>query len=234
MTPIFMMLAATAIQQTQSTIHGVDLAKEFLQSSDPVFKRLPTDDIIFDGGSTDALTHTDGSAVKWKVVNGELLADPKTGSLITKSKYGNSLVHFEFYAPGGPDSGEGSNSGIKLQTFYEIQIRGTAADYKPNAHGIAAIYTIKAADVNASLGYNTWQSFDVLFKAATWKDGEKVTNAFMSIWWNGRLVHSNVEVPRKTGVSAQESPGPHPLMLTSHGSDVKELVRMRNVWVRPL
>ena len=96
-----------------------------------------------------------------------------------------------------------------------------------------SIYRIKAADSNASAGADRWQSYDVWFTEPIWKDGQKIADARMTVWWNGVKVHDDVLVPAKTGVSIEEGPDPKPLLLQAHGSAAEDEVRFRNVWYVP-
>ncbi|MBL9142027.1 MAG: DUF1080 domain-containing protein, partial [Phycisphaerae bacterium] len=93
-----------------------------------------------------------------------------------------------------------------------------------------AIYRQKAADANASTGADTWQSYDVWFTAPQWQGDKKVADARMTVVWNGVLVHDDVAIPKPTGMSTGERPGPLPILLQSHASDCPEPVRFRNIW----
>lgn len=94
-----------------------------------------------------------------------------------------------------------------------------------------SIYRQRAADHNASLGAGVWQTYDIRFRAPRWEGDRKVANARITLWWNGVLVHDDVEVADKTGMSAAEAPGDHPLLLQAHGTAANGPVRFRNVWV---
>ena len=64
-------------------------------------------------------------------------------------------------------------------------------------------------------------------------DGKKSANARLTVWWNGQLVQDDVEVVTKTGISADEAPGDHPLLLQAHASDAVGDTRYRNMWILP-
>ena len=44
----------------------------------------------------------------------------------------------------------------------------------------------------------TWQTYDVDFTAAEYKDGKKVKNARMTVRHNGVVIHKDVELPKST------------------------------------
>jgi cytochrome c len=184
--------------------------------------------VLFDGTSAAAFQHADGSPVKWRIEGGPggpaLVVDQGAGDIVTRESFGDCFLHLEWQRNG--------NSGVKLQSRYEIQIMNApAAPHPPRFNEAGAIYRLKAPDVNASLGAGVWQTYDIRFRAPRWKDGAKTASARMTAWWNGILVHDDVEVKAKTGLSADEAPGEHPILLQAHPSDAMGEVRFRNVWV---
>ena len=105
----------------------------------------------------------------------------------------------------------------------------------PRFNEAGSIYRQRPAEVNASTGAGTWQSYDVWFTAPKWETPaggtpRKVESARMTVLWNGVLVHDDAEVKDKTGMSAAEAPGPARILLQSHPSDAEGQVRFRNVW----
>ena len=128
------------------------------------------------------------------------------------------------------ESGEGEargNSGIYLMGRYELQV----LDSYGKTSGVgdcAALYGQRAPDVNACKPQETWQSFDIRWRAPRFgSDGKKSANARISVWQNGMLVHADVELPSATpgGLSDQEV-ARGPLLLQEHG----HAVRYRNIW----
>ncbi|CAN0594470.1 unnamed protein product, partial [Laminaria digitata] len=106
-----------------------------------------------------------------------------------------------------------------------------------------AFYNIKGADTNASNGPGQWQAYDIWFRAARFDpQGNKIENARATVYWNGLLVHDNVELPHPTG--SQQANGESaaegldyqigPLVLQDHVSAAEGPVRYRNAWIAPL
>lgn len=178
-----------------------------------------------------------GEAGSGVIING---ATGKTKNLITKEVYGDVEVHLEFLVP------KGSNSGIKLEEVYEVQIydswgvktpKGSdcggiypRAELKPKYHHIDEGY---APRLNASLPPGEWQTLDLIFQAPRFDDaGKKVANArFVKVVLNGKVIHENLEVPTPTGNNWKKPEKPKgPIMLQAdHGP-----VALRNIRVRPL
>lgn len=193
--------------------------------------------VLFDGTNLDAFTHADGKAPAWTIDRGQLMVNQAAGDLFSKQAFGDCRIHLEWLSPaGGPiEQQRNGNSGVKPQSRYEVQIMNSAAAPHPakfNESG--SIYRQKPADMNASLGAGVWQAYDIVFTAPRWNSqGKKTANARMTLWWNGHLVQNDVEITTKTGVSVEESPGDHPLLLQAHPSDASGEVRYRNIWILP-
>jgi hypothetical protein len=198
-------------------------------------------------------------AAEWQVVGGveidpanpkRLRGKPGTGvlfngpkgrarDLITKEAFGDVEVHVEFLIP------KGSNSGVKLEGVYEIQIydswgvkdlKGSdcggiypRAEQEPKYHHIDKGTPPR---VNACRPPGEWQTLDIIFQAPRFdKDGKKTADAhFVKVVLNGQVVHEDVAVKTKTGHVWREKESPRgPLLLQGdHGP-----VAFRNVRVRP-
>lgn len=197
-----------------------------------------------DPGATWKMLKT-GEACAWqRNADGSLeVHTPKDGigefDIVSRREYEDVFVHVEWLSPAGGNVKDGQrngNSGIKLQGRYEVQVMNTpTAPQPPMFNEAGSVYRLRAPDTNASTGAGTWQSYDIWFTAPRWEraaDGttRKTANARMTILWNGVLVHSDVEVKDKTGLSGAEAPGPAALLLQSHASDAEGPVRYRNVW----
>jgi glucose/arabinose dehydrogenase len=231
---------------TLNAISGTDLPFErFVGSPVP-----PTDAIwLWDGPAMHGTAwqmKKDGSPCNWVyAADGSLCATvPPSGigdlDIVSRKSFGDCFVHLEWLSPPGGSAKDGQrngNSGIKLMERYELQVMNTPGAPEPARFNEAgAVYRQRAADANASTGAGTWQSYDVWFTAPRWETSpgaapRKVANARMTVLWNGVLVHDDVEVKDKTGLSDAEAPGPARILLQSHASDAEGPVRFRNVWV---
>ncbi|MDX2146821.1 MAG: family 16 glycoside hydrolase [Planctomycetota bacterium] len=177
----------------------------------------------------------DSGPVRWTInQRGELEVDLASGDIRSAESFGDCFLHLEWFAPHGgePAKQTNANSGVKLQERYEIQILNTpATPHPPKFNEAGSIYRQTAASVNASLGAGVWQTYDIRFRAPRWSGTTKTANARITLWWNGVLVHDDVEVNNKTGMSPDEVPGHHPLLLQAHPTAASGPVRFRNVWL---
>jgi mono/diheme cytochrome c family protein len=141
-------------------------------------------------------------------------------------------AHIEFRTPFMPHArGQArGNSGAYFQGRYEAQILDSfGLEGKHNETG--GIYEIRDPDLNMCFPPLVWQTYDVDFVSARWdEDGNKLSNARMTVRLNGVVVHRDVEVPRATRAAPlEETPEPGPLYLQDHGNPV----RFRNIWIVP-
>jgi hypothetical protein len=156
------------------------------------------------------------------------------GDLRTKQHFQDFKLHVEFRVPKLPDDVTGQNrgnSGVYLQERYEVQILDSFGVEKLADNEAGAIYQKKAADLNASTAPETWQTYDITFRAARFRaDGKKTSDARITVVWNGKKVHDNVAVDGPTGAGDPESAAAGAIRLQDHGNKV----RFRDVWVEPL
>ena len=147
-----------------------------------------------------------------------------TSDLCSDSEHGDCRLHVEFVVP------RGSNSGVYLIGRYEVQIIDSwgASELRPGTGGgIYARWINEQSGggepprVNASRPPGEWQSYDIDFRAPEFNtDGDKTANAtFVSIVWNGELVHENFETDGPTRAAMfDEEAATVPLMLQGdHG-----------------
>jgi hypothetical protein len=179
------------------------------------------------------LTTTPGRGV---LVNGPT---GRTRNLVSKQKFGDLEARLEFLIP------QRSNSGVKFEGLYEIQIYDSYGVQHPKAMDCGGIYPRAELEpkyhylddgvpprVNAARPAGEWQTLDVVFQAPRFDAaGHKIANArFVKIVLNGQVIHENVEVKTPTGHAWPETEIPTgPLLLQAdHGP-----VAFRNVRVRP-
>jgi len=174
--------------------------------------------VLFDGTSIDKFTGA-------RMTEDKLLMEGAT----SKDKFQSATIHLEFRTPFQPNArGQGrGNSGFYAQGRYEVQILDSfGLEGKNNECG--GIYSVAEPKLNMCLPPLSWQTYDVEFTAAEYKDGKKIKNARMTVKHNGVAIHEDVEVPRATTAApVPEGPEPGPLFLQNHGNPV----RFRNIWV---
>jgi hypothetical protein len=187
--------------------------------------------VLFDGRDTSAWVRDDGKPCDWAIVNGAL--EVGALSIATKEKYQDFQLHVEFWIPRYPPYVIGQargNSGVYLQRRYELQILDSSGSTPTNTD-CGALYKQRPPDRNANTGPETWQSFDITFRAARFDaTNRKTTNARINVVQNGITIHNNVEIPAATGMGSPEGRDPGSIFLQSN---VGKGVRFRNVWIIP-
>jgi len=184
--------------------------------------------------------------IKWKLVDdpvdrGRVLMtdDPaaaggKYGAadIVTLKAYRDFRLHIEFLVmnPKG-------NSGVYLQNRYEIQI----CDGDRTKHGMGAVINETEAPYHLYLGLRTWNTYDLVFRAARFKDGKRVEPAMVTLYFNGVKAHHNQTIQQvwggaNSGIDGGNAGGkgitdtPGGLKLQCEGHDV----RYRNAWIKEL
>lgn len=184
--------------------------------------------------------------IKWQIV-----ADPVEGKnavssndpagaggkygaadIVTKQKFQDFRLHVEFLV-----AKKGGNSGVYLQNRYEIQI----LDGDSTAHGMAAVINEEASPYSVYSGTGKWNAYDIVFRAARFKDGKLVEHPIVSMYFNGIKVHTNKSISQvfggpNSGIDGGNDGGkgitdtPGGIKLQAEGHDVL----FRNVWVKEL
>ncbi len=197
----------------------------------------PSDAIVlFDGAHATEWIHRDGSPAKWEIDNGILIVKPGTGDIFTHRKFADCQLHIEWQAPETPQ-GKGQdhgNSGVFLQDRYEVQILDSHGDSTyPNGQA-GAIYKQYIPLVNAMNPKESWNVYDIIFKAPVFNDdGIKVAPGYITVIHNGVLIHNHAMLLGTTeyiGMPKNIAHGPGSIILQDHGNKVK----FRNIWIREL
>lgn len=171
---------------------------------------------------------TPGAPCPWEWVDGSLQSGG--GDISSKESFGDVRVHVEFMTDDNGMEGQANgNSGVYFMQSYEVQVLNSAPR-GPLDNECGAIYGIKPPDFAMAFRANTWQTYDVEFKAPTWDGAKKLSNARITVYHNGTLIHKDVEIPRATTAGRDEQPGKRPIRLQDHGNKI----RYRNIWVAPL
>ncbi|MEM7517395.1 MAG: DUF1080 domain-containing protein, partial [Planctomycetota bacterium] len=127
-----------------------------------------------------------------------------SGDLSSSIEFADARIHVEWFCPPGGEGQRAGNSGVYIQDRYELQVLGSApAPREPALNEAGAIYNVKVPGVNASTGPGTWQAYDLWFTAPRFSKGTKVSNARLTAYWNGVLVHDGVEIEGPTGGGGQ-------------------------------
>jgi hypothetical protein len=173
--------------------------------------------VLFDGNDA-------GEWNNGKMVNGNLLGS----DIASKKKFKDHKVHLEFrlsYMPYARGQGR-SNSGVYVQHRYEIQVLDSFG-LKGENNECGGVYGQSAPLVNMCYPPLQWQTYDIEFRAARFKDAKKVEDALLTVRHNGVLVHNRLKLKGPTGGGTPETDTPGPLYLQGHGGQVQ----YRNIWV---
>ncbi len=168
----------------------------------------------------------------WKVEDQTLQSGG--GDIVSKQDFLDFQLHIEFkipYEPGSKDQGRG-NSGVGLQSHYEIQVLNSYGYSRPGKGDCGAVYSQYAPLVNACRPPENWQTYDITFRAPRFgEDGKLTEKARVTVVQNGITVQNNQEINGPTGIQGDrplDKPGP--IYLQDHGHKVQ----FRNIWVLPL
>ncbi len=189
--------------------------------------------ILFDGSSMDAWDK--GDKAGWGVVDGHLMPiDPKADEIVSKGKFKSVHMHVEFRLPYLPEARGQSrgNSGVFLQDEYEVQVLdsfGLPGYFRE----CGAFYKVSAPKVNMCRPPNEWQTYDIDFTAPQFDaQGKQTALARMTVNHNGKLIHSDEEIPFLPTNSYKDRIKPHPkepgnIRLQAHHNHVQ----YRNIWL---
>ncbi|MBE0654837.1 MAG: DUF1080 domain-containing protein [Bacteroidales bacterium] len=190
---------------------------------------------LLDGTGLSYWKHTDGREVTWKIDpsgvletvsefwnNGENRSQGIGGSIETIQKFGDLQFHMEFRYPleaGKKGQGRG-NSGLFFSGIGEIQILNSFALPGYWDEG-GAIYKRFPPMVNAAGPPLQWQTYNVELSLPEYHSatGEKISNAFLTVYLNGVLIHNKIEI--ETDVTAVS------IGLQDHINRLQ----YRNIWV---
>lgn len=184
--------------------------------------------------------------IKWQVVpdpdgkgsainsNDPAAAGGKYGSadIVTKKAFRDFRAHVEFYI-----TNPGGNSGVYLQNRYEIQV----LDGDTTSHGLAAVINETKSPYHLYNGVGKWNAYDIVFRAARFKDGKLVEKPRVTLYFNGTKAHVNHEISQvwggpNSGIDGGNNGGkgitdvPGGLKLQAEGHDVL----YRNIWIKEL
>ncbi len=223
---------------TGSGSRGKFEMKKVTRLSSTMGAKPPAGAVVLLGPKTKDLTaewvHPKGNKPsRWKLLpDGVMQCVPKTGSVITKKKFGKHKVHLEFrttFSPTKRGQGRG-NSGVYLQGRYEVQILDSyGLEGRNNECG--GIYKVAAPLANMCAPPLQWQTYDITFDAAVMAGNKTTKPPRMTVLHNGVKIHENVKLPGKTTAAPKSgTAATGGLYLQDHGHRIE----FRNIWVQEL
>lgn len=202
--------------------------------------------VLFDGGEVNRFLSKTGGEINWPIEDGTLVSTPGGGRanhIVSDLHFRDADIHVEFkLSPGGA-----ANSGIYIHGNYEMQILHSADKEKVTQDDMGALYGFSPPLVNAALGRDAWQVYDIRYIAPRRDESQKITEeGHVTAWLNGKKVQDDTRFGEPRSVyhpyryittpylkaiwERQKETGVGPVFLQDHGNPV----RFRNVWVRPL
>jgi len=191
----------------------------------------PSDAIVlFDGKDLSAFKGGD----RWIVEDG--VATCRGGGITSKQAFGDCQLHIEWAAPAevkGSGQGRG-NSGVYMMGKYELQILDSYENETYHDGQAGSLYKQHPPLVNACRKPGEWQTYDIVFSAPVFEDGEVVKPATMTVLHNGILIQDHFELLGATAWHEAPKYTPHGPEAPFHIQDHGNPVRFRNIWIREL
>lgn len=155
-----------------------------------------------------------------------------SADIVTIQKFRDFRLHVEFLV-----GHKGGNSGLYLQNRYEIQI----LDGDTTMHGMGAVINETPSPYHAYNGVGKWNSYDVVFRAARFKNAKRSEKAMVTSYFNGKKVYTNqtinqvwggansgIDGGNDEGKGITDTPGGIKLQAEGHP------VLYRNIWIKEL
>lgn len=198
----------------------------------------PSDAIVlFDGSNLDGWEAVkEAGPAGWKLENGYMEVVPKTGNIKTKALLGDCQLHLEYMCPAaieGASQGRG-NSGVFFHAKYEIQVLDCYDNPTYPDGTTGALYGQCPPLVNACRKPGEWQVYDIIWEAPEFDGDKLVKPAYITVLFNGVLLHHRQELLGPTQHRKVAEYAPHPATGPLELQDHRDLVRFRNIWYRPL
>ena len=198
----------------------------------------PSDAIVLfsNGNLNEWESIKDNRPAEWTVSGGELTVKPGTGDIITKKSFGDCQLHIEWRCP-AEAKGEGqgrSNSGVLLQSLYEIQVLDSYENKTYTNGQAGSVYKQYVPLANASSKPGEWNVYDIVFTAPRFgESGRIISPAYVTVFHNGILIQNHVPLWGGTeyiGLPVYRQHDKLPLRLQDHG----DMISFRNIWIREL
>jgi hypothetical protein len=170
---------------------------------------------------------------QWKIADGHA---EMRGGIVSKESFGDIQLHVEWTTTPVDDSmrvgQQRGNSGIVFMGRYEVQVLSGYDNPTYADGGAGAIYGVYPPMVNPCLPEGQWNSFDFVFEAPKFDGDKLVKPAFLTLFFNGVMVHNRAQFLGSTAHEPLAAYTPHaaelPLQLQGHVGPAW----YRNVWVR--
>jgi hypothetical protein len=170
---------------------------------------------------------------QWKIVDGHT---EMRGGIVTKESFGDIQLHVEWTTPPVDDpmcvGQQRGNSGIVFMGRYEVQVLSGYDNPTYADGGAEAIYGVYPPMVNACLPEGQWNTYDFVFEAPRFDGDKLVKPAFLTLFFNGVMVHNRAQFLGSTAHEPLAVYTPHaaelPLQLQGHVGPAW----FRNIWVR--
>lgn len=205
------------------------------QPSEKEFAKPPADAVVlFDGKDLSKWERKPGAKdadkspePKWKIENGYMEIVPKSGSIVTKDKFGDCQIHIEWATPEKVDpemkGQKRGNSGVFLPGHNEVQVLDSYQNDTYADGQAAAVYGQYPPLENVCRKPGEWQTYDITLEQPRFDEKHKLTRPCrLTVIQNGIMVQDHVEL----GGGATEGT----LGLQDHTNPV----RYRNIWIRKL
>jgi hypothetical protein len=206
-------------------------------SMDEHYVLPPSDaEVLFDGKDLSKWKNATGGPANWTVRDGYMEVVPKTGDIFTREVYGEIQLHVEWRTPAPlkPEHVYQGNSGVFLFGVYELQVFESSRNLIYADGQAGAIYGQYPPLVNSSREAGEWQTYDIIFTPARFKDGKLETPAYITAFQNGVVIQNHTPIMGDSGhriLPVYRDYGiKGPVRLQEH----HDLVRYRNIWVRQL
>lgn len=238
--------ASTLLQQSQSDprykVHDMSrpqppVVTPGAPSTQAKAGTAPSDAIVLFDGTDLSKWRTGNGDAAWRIVDGVVEVAPGSGSLTTRESFGDCQFHIEWMVPTSlePDGQKGCNSGVFFMEMYEVQILHSH-DNETYPDGMAgSLYGQYPPLVNACRPQGQWNTYDILFTAPRFdEDGSVKTPASCTVLFNGIVVQNDVDFFGRTAHMRPAAYARHPDRLPISIQDHGDMLRFRNIWVRPL
>jgi archaellum component FlaF (FlaF/FlaG flagellin family) len=170
--------------------------------------------------------------------DGSMTVKNKAGDIKTKQIFGSVQLHIEWKSStdNQADDQHRGNSGVFLQSRYEVQVLDNNYNDTYVNGQVASIYKQSIPLVNASVATGDWNFYDIIYHQPEFdENGSVLKKATITVLHNGILVQDHFIIQGETvyiGHPKYQKHGKAPILLQDHGDNSR--VSYRNIWVRAL